>query len=237
MATHSRVKGALDYPTSDGKPMAETEVHRDDMMDLIQTIQQHFAGDPMTCVSGNMLMFYEEGDRRKHISPDVFVTRGIPRQVRGNYLVWIEGKGPDFVIELTSKSTRREDQGKKLELYRDVLHVTEYFLFDPYAEYLRPPFQGYRLIDGEYQPIEPINGRLPSEVLGLHLERSGTELRLVDPTAGVRLLTPHERTIQAEAAQGRAEAERDAALGENDQLRRQIAELLKSSQNPQSTEE
>ncbi len=42
------------YPTSDGKPMAETEIHRDDMIDLIQTLQDHFAetrwfASPATC--------------------------------------------------------------------------------------------------------------------------------------------------------------------------------------------
>jgi hypothetical protein len=28
----------IDYPTSDGKPMAETDVHRDDMVDVIQML-------------------------------------------------------------------------------------------------------------------------------------------------------------------------------------------------------
>ena len=214
MATHTPVADALDYPTSDGKPMAETETHRDDMMDLIQTAQDHFAADPMICVSGNMLMFYEEGNRRKHVSPDVFVVRGIPKRTRQNYLVWLEGKGPDLVIELTSKSTRREDEGKKLALYRDVLNVPEYFLFDPFADYLRPPFQGYRLVDGDYRPIMAVDRRLPSEVLGLHLERYGTELRLFDPAIGRRLETRRERASRVEAHLRQAEDDRRAALAD-----------------------
>ena len=80
---HRQVR-KIDYPTSDGKPMAETEIHRDDMMDLIQTLQDYFAEEPMVCVAGNMLMFYEEGNRRKHIAPDVFVVRGIPKKQRDN---------------------------------------------------------------------------------------------------------------------------------------------------------
>src|SRR5262249_25262943 len=158
------------YPTRDGKPMAETELHRDDMVDTIQTLQDFFADRPRVYVSGNLLLYYEEGNRRKHVSPDVLVALGVPREpLRDYYLVWQEGKAPDFVVEITSKSTKREDQDKKFALYRDVLKVPEYFLFDPRAEYLKPSLQGYRLAAGEYAPIEPIAGRLPSQVLGLHL--------------------------------------------------------------------
>ncbi len=143
----------IDYPTGDGKPMAETEIHRDDMMDIIRTLQDYFATEPMVCVSGNMLMFYEEGNRRKHVSPDVFVVRGIPKKERENYLIWEEGKAPDLVVELTSKSTKREDQQKPRLLYRDVLKVPEYFLFDPTEDYLwseraRPSNAPKRLCSG-----------------------------------------------------------------------------------------
>ncbi len=103
------------------------------------------------------------------------------RRRRKYYLIWEEGKAPDVVIELTSKSTKREDQVKKRDLYRDVLRVPEYFLFDPTEDYLKPPLQGFRLEGDEYIRIEPIEGRLPSEILGLHLERDRKELRLYDP--------------------------------------------------------
>jgi Uma2 family endonuclease len=209
-APHRPRARTFEYPTGDGKPMAETEIHRDDMVDLIQTLKEHFAAEPMICVSGNMLMFYEEGNRRKHVSPDVFVVRGIEKKLRENYLIWQEGKAPDVVIELTSKSTKHEDLVKKRAIYRDVLQVSEYFLFDPTQDYLKPPLQGFRLVDGEYLPIEPVDGRLPSEVLGLHLERDGRELRLYDPVGCSRVLTPTEAL--------RAENER--LCRENEALRR-----------------
>lgn len=189
----------IDYPTSDGRPVAETDWHREIMFTVIATLQAFFAGNPLVYVSGNLLVFYEEGNRRKHVSPDVFVVRGIPKRKRKYYLIWEEGKSPEVVIELTSSSTRREDQKKKFDLYRDVLHVQEYFLFDPFEEYLKPSLQGYRLHDGQYVPIEPVAGRMPSEVLGLHLERQGTDLRLYDPAIGRWLPTPEEARLQAEA--------------------------------------
>ncbi len=181
--------------------MAETELHLMDMIDTIQMLQDYYADQPNVYVCGNLLLYYEEGNPRKHVSPDVLVALGVPKEPdREYYLVWKERKAPDFVVEITSKSTKREDQKTKLEIYRDVLKVVEYFLFDPRAEYLDPPLQGYRLVAGEYIRIDPIAGRLPSQVLGLHLERDGERLRLFDPVAGARLLTPREGAKQPSSA-------------------------------------
>ena len=94
------IRDSYGYPTSDGKPMAETDWHRVLMLALTHTLLEYFADDPNVYVTGNLLLFYEEGNRRRHISPDVFVVRGIKNEMRPNYLTWIEGKGPDVVIEL-----------------------------------------------------------------------------------------------------------------------------------------
>ena len=60
--------------------MAETEVHRDPMLDLIKTLERYYVNNLMICVSGNMMMYYADGNKRKHQSPDVFVTLSIPKQ-------------------------------------------------------------------------------------------------------------------------------------------------------------
>jgi len=208
MATtpRSRAGRAIDYPTGDGKPMAETDVHRDLMFDLIGTLQVRLVDDPMAYVSGNLLLFYEEGNRRKHVSPDVFVVLGVEKKRREHYLTWLEGRGPDLVIELTSKSTKSEDIHKKMDLYRDVIRVPEYFLFDPFEDYLRPSMQGYRLAGGRYEPIAWVDGRLPSAVLGLHLERDGIALRLRDPATGRRLGRGRAAPGRGRAAPGRGRA-------------------------------
>ncbi len=224
MTQRSSADREIDYPKSDGRPMAETDIHRRDMMDVIETLEDRFADDPMVYVTGNLLLFYEEGNKRKHVSPDVFVARDVPKlPLRDYYLLWKENKGPDVVIEITSKTTRSEDQKKKRTLYRDVLKVPEYFQFDPTEDYLKPPLQGHRLVDGEYLPIEPVAGRLPSAFLDLHLERSGQELRLYDPVAGVRLLTRAEAKAEAEAARHRAEAENERLRQEIELLRQRLS--------------
>jgi Uma2 family endonuclease len=231
MATIPRSAGRkVDYPTSDGKPMAETDVHRKLMMDLIESLEARYAADPDVYVSGNLLLFYEEGNKRRHVSPDVFVVQGVVKKERDYYLLWNEGKGPDIVIELTSKSTRSEDVKKKMALYRDVLQVPEYFLFDPFQDYLTPSMQGYRLVDGNYEFIGSVAGKLPSEILGLHLERVGSQLRLYDPTTGLRLPTTEESRDAERGARLEAEAARLEAEAENDRLRQEI-EALRRSKN------
>ncbi|HEX7376636.1 MAG TPA: hypothetical protein VF278_05960, partial [Pirellulales bacterium] len=66
-----------DYPTGDGKPVGETPIHRDNLLDGVRTLQLYFADSPLVYVSGNMFVYYEEGNPRKHVSPDVFVAFGV----------------------------------------------------------------------------------------------------------------------------------------------------------------
>jgi len=201
----------IDYPTSDGRPMAESDLHRDVMVAAIDTLQLHYTGQRVY-VSGNILLFYRPGDKRRHVSPDVLVVLGLEPRSRDNYLLWEEGRAPNVVIEVTSPSTRKEDLQDKLEIYRDEIGVAEYFLFDPRSEYLNPVLQGHRLRPGRYVPIAPVAGRLPSQELGLHLEPDGSQLRFYDPVA--------ERWLPTRLQQ------KDAALEQKDAaLQRQQAAL------------
>ena len=195
-----------DYPFSDGKPKDESDLHRDLMLALIETLKWWFADEPSVYVSGNLLIHYERGNRRIHVAPDVFVVRGVGNYRRENYLLW-EERPVDVVIELTSKTTMLEDIEEKYNLSIDTLGVKEYFLFDPDEEYRKPSFQGYRKVKDRFRPIKPIADRLPSKFLGLHLERLGNELRLWSPADGSRLPTPGERA-NADAERAELEAER-----------------------------
>jgi Uma2 family endonuclease len=199
------------YPTTDGRPMAETDIHRKLMMALIEALEDRYAADQNVYVSGNLLLFYEEGNKRRHVSPDVFVVFGVPKQLRPNYLLWEEGRGPNVVIELTSSSTRKEDTNKKYSLYQDVLKVPEYFLFDPFGDYLKPRFQGYRLVQGKYSRMQLKDGRLRSQQLRLILEPDGKVLRFVDPETGQRLPTRVESRHAEELKRHAVELERRAA--------------------------
>lgn len=213
------------YPTTDGRIVPETDWHRNLMFALIYSLRNWFAAShPDYYVSGDNLVFYEPGNKRCHVSPDVYMVRGVPNHERPNFLIWEEGKAPELVIEITSDTTAKKDQTKKFEIYRDRIGVKEYFLFDPREDYLEPSMQGYRLSQGEYRPIGPVDGRLPSKVLGLHLERSGESLRLWDPPTQSWIPTDEERAAhefrRAENEKHRA----DSLAEEVERLRRELAQ-------------
>lgn len=217
------------YPTSDGRPLGETPTHFRNSLLVTDALETRFGDDPQVYIAGNMFLYYVQGDRWKHVSPDVFIVFGVPRdKPRKAYFLWEEGKAPDLVVELTSKSTLEEDIDDKKMIYRDILGVREYVLFDPYGEYLNPRLQGFRLEHGQYVEMPIISGRLPSDVLGLEFEPSGMDLRLYDPAVGHWLATPDElRQMVAETAaeRDRAAAERDRAVNEQQRLEDEIAEL------------
>ena len=212
------------YPESDGKPMAETDKHRNLMVDFIQMLQYHFRDDPVY-VSGNLLIYYEQGNSKKSVAPDVFVVFGVSKKQRRTYLTWEEGNTPDFVLELASPSTFRDDMRKKKALYASILKVKEYYIYDPYGE-IHPNFIGFRLTDGAYQEIDFANERLPSDVLNLELGEHRGILRLYNPRTEQWLRPPPERVEQAEkraqqeaVARQNVEAELAKALLEIEQLR------------------
>jgi Uma2 family endonuclease len=203
------------YPESDGKPMGETGVHVDVMLAVLAMLRRHYSDNDRVAVLANMFLYYEEGDPRKVVCPDVFVTLNVPRNtIRRTFKVWEEGKGPDLVIEITSKKTRKEDLHKKFDLYRDVLRVREYFLFDPLEEYLEPSLQGYRLIDGRYGSIAWAGAGLFSDVLGLRLERDEMDLRFFNPATGRRIPTGEELGKAAKAAEEALRDEKVARMEE-----------------------
>ena len=203
------------YPSSDGKPMAETDWHRKLLMELLQIIDHHFREHDDVYVSGDLLIYYKMGDNTKSVAPDVFVVRGVAKKQRGTYLTWEESHTPDFVLELASPSTVRHDLTTKKDLYASVLKVKEYYIYDPLHQ-IQPHFVGFRLIDGIYQEIAFVNDRLPSEVLNLELgERDGT-LRMYDPTIQQWLVPSQERAEQAEAELAKALAALERLQAEKD---------------------
>lgn len=217
----SKFDGAeIEYPTSDGQPMAETDLHRDLTIETIEALKARYAGQQVY-VSGDNFIYWEEGNPRKSVSPDTYVVFGVEMRRRDCYKSWEEGgRLPDVVIEFTSKSTRHEDVRVKRPLYEKTLRVPEYFIFDPTGDYQRPRLRGFRLIDGEYVPLEVVDECLRSEVLGLDLVQQGNWLRLREVNTGNILPT------LAEVAESAANAESEIARlrAELDVMRRKATE-------------
>jgi Uma2 family endonuclease len=245
----------IDYPESDGKPMAESDLHRDLMFYLIHLLQRFFA-DQQVYVSGNLLIYYEEGNPLKAVAPDCFVAFGVTPHKRRTFKIWEEGVGPAVVIEVSSRKTRREDLTTKKQLYAR-LGVREYFIYDPTADYLRPPLVGFTLAAAGYQPMHPLlteerpgkfhlvpGATTPPEfisrVLGLRLTLSPqNDLLLYNLATGERLLTDEEarrvaeeratdaeeRAIDAEDRAIDAEERAARVAAENERLRAELARL------------
>ncbi len=211
----------IEYPESDGEPMAETDLHAQLMIDLRFALRNFFRDDPQTYVAGNLLMYYVEGDPRKSKAPDVFVARGVSKEPpRKIWKVWEEGKAPDVVIELSSRRTWEEDLQKKWRVYEDI-GVREYYVFDPWYEYLSRPLLAYRREGGELISVAVIEGAVQSNVLGLELVDTGATLRLRHPQTGEFLPTEEEEVARAEHEAKRAEREAERAEREAERAERE----------------
>ena len=228
MSTGSVVPpAAVDYPESDGKPLAENDPQLHAVHYAFGALLLRYREHRDVYVSADLLVYYEEGNPRVSVVPDVFVVFGVEDRMRGNYKVWEEGKAPDFVLEVASPSTWREDVERKPAVYA-ALGVREYFLFDPTGEHLSPRLQGYRLVDGAYERLPAVESidrtlTMQSEVLGLELRaKPEGELRFHDPATGETLLSHGEVLLAHRAAEARAEAE--AAARREEATARRAAE-------------
>lgn len=180
------------YPSSDGQPLAENDWQLHAILDGVAILGVHFEDRPDVYVSGDLLIYYSEGDPRKCVAPDVFVVFGVPRRRRMIYKLWEERKAPDFVLEVASENTWRVDEGPKRTLYAD-LGVQEHWLLDPREEYFETPLRGLTLVGGRYRPLpaKVEGGRrfFRSQVLGLDLRLEDGRLCFRDPATGEDLRT------------------------------------------------
>ena len=206
--------------------MAETDAQGIPLMYAVTGLRDYFRRRPDVYVSGNLLIYYEEGNVHASVAPDVFVVFGVPNHTRPIYKMWEEGKSPDFVMEITSRHTRHKDQGAKRELYRS-LGVQEYWQYDPTGDYLEPPLRGLRLVGGEYKALAETrmgDGSLEmySPTLGLEVRIEERKLRFHDSEAGENILTLTESNEDRRKQRlARQQAEQDRQL---EQLARQRAE-------------
>ena len=220
------------YPSEDGKPMAASDYHLRLLIRTLQALDAHFEQNPEVYISGDIMMYYREGEPRKSISPDILVCFGINPKMRRTYKVWEEGKAPDFVMEFSSETTYDKDLDEKKDVYAS-LEIQDYFLYDAEGLYLPTPLMGFTLVDDVYVAIPPDDdGGIPSSVLGLDFHLQELKLGIYDPIADEWVQTRAERTETAEAraeqeaiARENAETRAENAEAEAAQLREELARL------------
>ena len=221
----------IDYPDSDGQPIAESDFQFEPLAYAVESLKIHFQDRPDVYVAGNIFFYYEEGQPSKVVAPDVLVILGAEKRKRHSVKLWEETKAPDFVLEITSASTRSTDQGSKKGTY-EFLGVTEYFCYDPTGDYLKPPLCGFRLIDGLYAPIKAKEQTatttvIASTTLGLDLQVTAGEFRILNPASGQPLLN----LAESEFARLQEQRLRIAAESRVRELEAQLAALKNDSSN------
>ena len=203
------------YPCSDGKPMADNMWQARAILNAVGDLE---ATHPRALVAADILMYPERGNKDNKIAPDVLVALGLGTRKRSSYFVWVEGKPPDWVLEVASPGTQADDRGVKRRRYA-AMGVPEYWMFDPKGDVYppgTPRLQGLELVAGEYRALPPRiaeGGRtIRSEVLGLDIRVEGELLRFRDPATGRDI--PHRAEVVAAAERAQAAAERAKAAAE-----------------------
>ena len=160
--------------------------------------------------------------------PDLLVAFGVdPAAYKASnaYVISEQGKPPDLVLEIASRSSGREDTGPKRDAYA-ALEIPEYWRFDETGQYHGARLAGDRLVDGGYVAIdieELPGGSLQgySGALELQLRWEDGELVFYDPATGQRIATLEDERARADAERA-ARADAEARVRElEEQLRRQ----------------
>lgn len=204
-ATKSAIPEII-YPSSDGEPLAETQQH---VLAILMTLAllRLYLQDQPAVVFADQFLYYIEGNSKARVAPDVMVVFDIEKRLYGNYKIWEGQQTPAIIMEVTSAGTKDTDWNFKKTLYEQ-LGVTEYWLFDPYGEWIAGQLQGYRLNeDGVYKPIKDNC----SEVLQLRLQAEEYLIGFYRLDNGDKLLTPEELYNAALDASQRADQEAQRA--------------------------
>ena len=200
------------YPCSDGRPMADNAWQSRAIVKAAGDLE---VAHPDALAVADILVYPEEGNPRNRIAPDVLVAFGVGTHSRSSYLVWVEGKPPDWVLEVASPSTAANDLDFKRRAYA-AMGVPEYWLFDPKGDVFpagQPRLQGVALSGGGYARLAPrrVDGvaMIRSGVLGLDLRAEGEFIRMRDPATREDIL--HQRELKALAEREAEHARREAA--------------------------
>ena len=225
----NHVSDEIFYPDSDGKPVAESDHQLTPLVYCVYTLRDHFEDRPDVYVAADMLLYYEEGNPKASVAPDVFVTKGLDGNYpRDSFKLWVEGNSPSLIIEILSKGTAKNDLTDKKSLYQRI-GVEEYILYDPVGGLMEPALQGFRLDGDVYRPIPFVKRRnwlaIDSEQadLELHLidDDEGETIRFFDPFTEAYLQTYNETKRDAQLAKQQLEQERE----KNEWLKAMLREL------------
>ena len=185
----------------------------------VRYLSRHFGNPDTTIVSGeHYITPIPTTDITGVKYPDLLIAFGVnPAAYRDSnaYVVSEQGKPPDFVLEIASRATGRDDTTVKRAVYA-ALGIPEYWRFDETGEYHRTRLAGDRLVGGVYVPLdieELTDGSLQgySSVLDLNIRWEHGQLAWYDPATGLHIVTSEDEEDARIREQARADQEQQRA--------------------------
>ena len=209
---------------------------RDDMQNFVHLyrlghasmLPRHFGNPDTTVIGGEVPVAWRPSQGRGVRIPDLLIAFDVNFAAlvdRNGYSIEEQGKPPDFVLEVASKSTGFIDYTQKRVDYA-AFGIPEYWRFDPtQGQYHDAPLAGDRLVDGGYHSIAIVQTDEQlywghSDALNLSLCWEHGLLRWWDPATGSYLETPDEEAEARIVAEARAEQAEAQVRELQEELRR-----------------
>lgn len=209
----------LQYPESDGKPVADNTLQFSLMMKIQGGLDSLFDRSDVF-VAGDLFWYPVEGSLVRQ-APDVMVVFGRPKGHRRSYKQWEEDYiAPQVVFEILSRSNTRREMEEKFSFY-ERHGVAEYYVYDPHKNRLK----GWIRTNESLSAIVQMDGWI-SPQMGVRLENRTGELELYRPD-GKRFESFVEIAQRAEQEAQRAEQEAQRAEQEAQARYSAIDRLLK----------
>ena len=194
------------YPSSDGKPMAESYQQARWITLLYGNLCALFRDRDDVVVAADNFWYPVEGEPQTVFAPDVYVVFGRPKHDRGSYMQWKEGDVPlTVVFEILSQANTTQEMVKKFDFY-DHHGVEEYYVYDPDRNKLDIYTRGQATLRRHRDIAKFVSPRL-----GIRVEMTKPEMTVYGPDG--EPFRPFEEQKQiAEEARGEAtEARRQRA--------------------------
>ncbi len=225
----------LEYPETDGQPMANNTIQADVMMTLKENLEAMFRHRDDVFIAIDLFWYPVKGKKLERTAPDVMVAFGRPKGHRRSYKQWEEGGiPPQVVFEVVSEGNTADELEQVKKDFYEKYGVEEYYIYDPDTG----RWKGFLRQGGQLKQIEEMVGWV-SPRLGVRFGIGAEADPGVYDTEGNRfkgyleLREALEQAIERERQRAqeerqRAEQERQRAIEAERRAReeRQRAELL-----------
>ena len=215
----------------EGDPEDMTSFDHLTLSGSVHHLAQHLGNPETTIVAGERYLTRAPGSpAADRMAPDLLIALGADPEIyreNNGYVISEQRKPPDFVLEIASRSTGRQDVVEKRTAYAG-LGIPEYWRFDETGEFHGARLAGDRLVDGQYEPV-PIEaveeGVLQghSNVLNLLIRWDHGHLSWHDPETGNHI-------VRYKDLEARADIEREARMAAEARVRELEAELERRRQ-------